>query len=316
MILQIILLLVGFALLIYGAEILVRGASSIATNLGMSPILVGLTVVAFGTSAPELFVSVEAALFDKVDVAVGNIVGSNICNILAIVGVAILVKPLKIDFGVRRKDSPLMLLTALVFWLISLNNEISRIEGVFLLAGIIAYLLISYKQHKNDLKEETSEEDLNDKGVLFNTFLILVGLAGLVFGADLIVKSAVFIAKIFHVSDLVIGITVVAFGTSLPEFAATVIAARKNQGNMALGNALGSNVFNVLCVIGITSIIKPLPVIGHALNFDIPFMFFSCLLVSVLLWYKEVLGKFIGVMLLLIYLAYVTYLAIGSQVTV
>lgn len=308
MLLKVILLLFGFALLIYGAEILVKGASRIASELGMSPILVGLTVVAFGTSAPELFVSAEAALLDKVDVAVGNIVGSNICNILAIVGLALLVSPLKLDYGVRKKDTPLMLGTILIFYLSAFNGVISRLEGALFFSGIILYLYLSYKQHKHDLDDVEAKISDPSASIYKSIALIIFGLAGLVIGADFIVENAVFIAKYYNVSDLIIGITVVAFGTSLPECAATVIAARNNQGNMALGNAVGSNVFNVLCVIGITAMIKPLPVGEEALRLDFPFMFASCFLVTALLWFRPKLGRGTGLTLLAIYIAYILFL--------
>ena len=310
-----LLLFVGLVVLVVGADSLIRGASNVAKHFGISALVVGLTVVAFGTSAPELFVSVAAAFRGSADVAVGNVLGSNLFNILVIVGITSLLAPVEIGKAVIHREMPIMLAVLGAFLFVSWDLTITRVEGIALFSGLLGYLYLNYwlvkrgrvklEEIEAGLEEAKSSESPN----MFKqaTFIIL-GLAGLVYGADLIVTNAVVIAKSLGVSDLIIGITLVAAGTSLPELATTVVAAWKGEPDLAIGNAVGSNVFNVLCVIGLTSVVTPLSVNPIARGFDLPYMFIACFLVWPLMYWRRTLRKLDGIFMLAGYAVYLVLL--------
>jgi cation:H+ antiporter len=272
--------LAGLVALVGGAELLVRGASRIASALGISPLVVGLTVVAFGTSSPELAVSVGAALNGQADIAVGNVVGSNIFNVLFILGLSALIAPLVVAQQLIRLDVPLMIGCAVLLLLFALDGSIGRAEGALLFAGIVAYtgFLVWQSRREQDPAVVAEYAEAYPASAarrwLLDGSLIVIGLALLVVGANWLVEAAVTFARQLGVSELVIGLTVVAAGTSLPEVAASVVAALKGERDIAVGNVVGSSIYNVLAVLGATALVAPagIAVAPSVLSFDLPVM--------------------------------------------
>lgn len=273
-------LLGGLVLLVLGAEWLVKGAARLAAGFGVAPLVIGLTVVAFGTSAPELAVSVSAAYSDSADIALGNVVGSNICNILLILGLSALIAPLVVHRQLVILDVPLMVGISVLVLLLGLDGAIGRIDGIVLFAGLLAYVFFLMRQSKKGggavagELDEVLEEAAAPSSTATNGLLIVLGLLALVGGSKLFVGGAVTIAKLLGLSELVIGLTVIAVGTSLPEIATSVMAVARGQRDIAVGNAVGSNLFNLLSVLGIASMVAPhgITVPVAALHFDLPVM--------------------------------------------
>jgi cation:H+ antiporter len=279
---SVVSLVIGMIVLIGGAEFLVRGASRLAARTGISPIVIGLTVVAFGTSAPELAVSLQSAWDDKADLAIGNVVGSNIANVLLVLGLAAgLGGGLVVAQRIVRIDVPLMIAASVVVWLMALDGQLNRVDGAILVAGLALYTVwtvVAARRPDPDVEDEydagLSFERVRASSAGTDTALVLVGLAGLVLGARMLVGGASDIARDLGVSDLVIGLTVVAVGTSMPEIATSVLAAIRGERDLAVGNAVGSNLFNLMSVLGLSAVISPLPltVTEGARSFDIPIM--------------------------------------------
>ena len=297
-----VILLGGLVGLLFGGEALVRGSVGIARRLAIAPLLIGLTVVGFGTSTPELLVSVDAALRGVPDIAIGNIVGSNIANILLIVGLSALVWPIRVLGGTLRRDTGVMMAAALVlipvFWL----GAIGRLSGAVLVAGLIAYLVWAYLRPGAG----KAEDDPSPMVPLWQSALwVAVGLVALMLGARLLVDGAVSIARGYGVSEAFIGLTIVAVGTSLPELATSLIAALRRQSEIAIGNIVGSNIFNVFGILGVTAVIAPIPVAPRFLTFDLPVMIAVSLVLTGLLLTRQVIGRGVGVALLAGYAAYV-----------
>lgn len=296
-----ILLGAGLLGLLLGGESLVRGAVDIARTLAMPPLLIGLTVVGFGTSTPELLVSVDAALRGVPDIAIGNVVGSNIGNILLIVGLTALIWPIRVTGQTLRRDLSVMIVAALsllpLFWM----GFIPRLAGVALVAGLAAYLVWAYLAPRG-----TPEPDVAapPKPVWQALAWLLFGLAALMLGARLLVDGAVNIAQAFGLSEAFIGLTIVAVGTSLPELATSCIAALRRQSDIAIGNIVGSNIFNVLGILGATAIITPISVADRFLVLDLPVMLAASGLLAVLLLVRSGVGRSGGAALLLAYGAY------------
>jgi len=254
--LNIVLILIGFAILVVGGELLVRGAVALARRLRLSPLVIGVTVVGFGTSAPELATSLVAALEDAPGIAVGNIVGSNIANILLILGLAAVMMPIVVDRTALQRDSVALIAATLAAVAILFLGEASRLAGFVLFAGLIAYLTYVIRTSpRPDADEETVMV-----GAGFAAAYLAGGLVGMIGGAMLLVQGAVALAEAAGVSEAVIGLTIVAVGTSLPELVTSVIAARKGEGDIALGNVIGSNIFNILGILGLTALIAPITV--------------------------------------------------------
>ncbi|MGF1571847.1 MAG: calcium/sodium antiporter [Sumerlaeia bacterium] len=310
--------ILGLAILTGGAEFLVRGASQFSRRLGVAPLIVGLTVVAFGTSAPELAVSVKSALAGQADIALGNVLGSNILNILLILGLSALIVPLTISRQLVQVDLFVMIGSAVLAWLFALDGSISRIEGLILFAGIFCYLAFQFKLAKankalaDSLIEEGTEKPLPAKlsAYVFDFIIATVGLIMLVYGANMMVNSAVIIARNLGISELVIGLTIVAVGTSMPEVAASLMASLRGERDLAVGNIVGSNIFNILAVLGPTAAISKsgIGVSPSALQFDFPFMLlvsFICL--PIFFTGKEITRKE-GALLLACYIAYTVIL--------
>ncbi|MDD9175543.1 MULTISPECIES: calcium/sodium antiporter [Aliivibrio] len=287
-----LLLIVGLSLLVWGADKLVFGSAALAKNYGISPLVIGMTILAMGSSAPEMMVSAAAALDGKTDTAVGNVIGSNIANIALILGITAIIKPLAISSGIIRRELPLMLIVTLLAGAIMYNNYLGFYEGVLLIvlfaAFIIAMLYISKSEQQNGdilLEEQESEipEGVDNKIALF---WVVVGLILLPVGANMLIDNAVVIAKFFGMSDLVIGLTIIALGTSLPELAASVAGVLKGEDDMAAGNIIGSNVFNILAVMGLPALINPSAISPDLMSRD----FYVMMGVSVLLLFMA-LGK-------------------------
>lgn len=264
---EIVLYLVGgLVLLFIGAEGLIRGSSNLAIKIGITPLVVGLTVVAFGTSAPELVVSLKAALIGNSSIALGNVIGSNIANIAFILGVAALIRPLDVHANVIMREIPIMIGISILLIILLLDGELGLIDGIIFVAGIVVYTIVNIilaRKEKNPEVDAEFKEGLESKlGVPISIVFMIVGLGLLILGANLFVQSAIAIAKLFHLSDAVIGLTIVAVGTSLPELITSIVAAYKKEADIAIGNVVGSNIFNILSILGITAIIIPISSAG------------------------------------------------------
>ncbi|GIU03595.1 calcium/sodium antiporter [Shewanella glacialipiscicola] len=295
----------GFIILTLGAEALVRGASSIALRLGITPLIIGLTIVAFGTSAPELAVSVKSALAGNSGIALGNVIGSNIANIGLILAITALIRPIQVQSQVVKRDIPLMILASMLFWGLLLDGELSLIDGVVLLSLLIGYLAFSYISSKNSNEEEEIEAGPNNP--LLSALFIVVGISMLVGGGILFVNGAVDLAKTFGVSEVIIGLTIVAIGTSMPELVTSVIAALKGQSDIAIGNIVGSNIFNILGILGITAIVQPVSSLGFQ-PIDFIVMLAFAVIILPFAWTGLRIGRREGTVLLLGYLGYMGYL--------
>lgn len=312
---SVLLFFVGLALVVIGADILVDGASGVARRVGLSEFVIGLTIVGMGTSAPEMVVSLLGALEGKGDVAVGNVVGSNIFNTLLILGLTAVLLPIGITSGNRKRDIPMNLLVTVLFIFLGLEatlfgfgtDGLSRVDGLILIGLFIVYMVYSFLGGKDQATEEASAQ----KPVWLNLVMILGGLAALTFGGNLFVNNATFIASELGVSEKFIAITILAGGTSLPELATCVAAAAKKKGQLALGNILGSNIFNILLILGLSSAIKPLSF--EKINLvDMGMLLLSALvLLPCLLPKKGKLGVADGIIFLLVWIGYMAYLIVN-----
>ncbi|MBI2423343.1 MAG: calcium/sodium antiporter [Candidatus Hydrogenedentes bacterium] len=314
-------LAVGLVLLTAGAEFLVRGASHLAALAGVSSLVIGLTVVAFGTSAPEFAVSLNSAFHDQSDIALGNVVGSNIFNVLFILGVCALILPLRVDSQLVRWDVPLMIGVSVLLFLMCLDGEIGRVNGALLFAGIVAYTAYSIWKSRSEsaaVKAEYEQEfGVHEKPSVsvfaWNLGLVVTGLVLLVVGARLFVDGAVTIAEAFGVSQLVIGLTVVAAGTSLPEVATSIVATIRGERDIAIGNVVGSNIFNILSVLGAASLAKPIHVASSALWVDIPVMLGVALICLPIFFTGLLIRRWEGLLFLGLYVLYTTYLILHAS---
>lgn len=314
MFVQILILAAGLLLILLGANFLVDGSSSIARKFGLSEFVIGLTIVGIGTSAPEMVVSFLSAFQGKADMAVGNIVGSNIFNTLLILGVTALISPLVITRNNLKRDIPMNILATVLLIVLGINqtifgignNALSRIDGLVLLLLFAAYMFFSFK---NDVAEEDESEDVKTYSMPVSLVFIIGGLAGLIFGGRLFVGSATELAKMFGVSDAFIAITVMAGGTSLPELATCIVAAAKGKGQLALGNILGSNISNILLILGGSALIKPLMIEGiTTIDLGVVLLSSIFILASAYLFEKKKLDRVEGFLLLVIEAAYFTWL--------
>jgi cation:H+ antiporter len=315
-----LLLLGGFVLLVGGGELLVRGASGIARAVGLSPLIVGLTVVSFATSAPELAVTVDAAVSGAPGLAVGNVVGSSIANILLVLGISALVTPLVVRSRVVKLDVPVMIALSVAFYLMALDGTISTLDGALLLGALFVYVvrtvMSSRRSHRDAVAGNARiEGDDRPRPVWQDVLLVAGGVGMLVLGAGWLVDSATAIAGALGISDLVIGLTVVAIGTSLPELATSVIAVRRGEGDLAVGNVVGSNIFNIGSVLGLTAVISPggVPVAEAAVGFDIPFMVVVALALLPIVYTGAAVARWEGGLFLGYYIAYTAYLLLDSD---
>lgn len=319
-----VLFILGFFLLIGGAEFLVRGASALAIAVGISPLVVGLTVVAYGTSAPELAVTINATFNGQSDLALGNVVGSNIANILLVLGISAAVATLVVRTQLVRQEIPLMIVASILVLLFGLDGRIGRIDGAILVVGAVSYTFYVVRKSRQEVKmlEAKFADDYNaDKKhaevtgkLALHLGMIVLGLFLLVTGADWLINGAVAIAEIFGVSKLVIGLTIVAVGTSLPEIATSVMSSLKNQRDIAVGNAVGSNLFNILLVLGLTALVSPDGVLVNrtALTFDIPVMIAVAIAALPIFFTNYRIDRWEGFLFLGYYMAYTTYLVLNA----
>jgi cation:H+ antiporter len=320
----IVALVVGLVGLVGGAELLVRGAATIASRLGIAPVIIGLTVVAFGTSMPELAVSMSASFGGNVDVAFGNVVGSNIGNILLILGASAVVGGLAVQQRIIRFDIPLLVGVSAIVFAMSFDNTIGRLDGTVLFVGVVAYTGWLVRAARNERADvvaeyadsvETLEAGAADRTVLFDVGLVVAGLTVLVVGSQLLVGSATDIAEAAGVSDLVIGLTVVAIGTSLPELATSITAAVRGQRDIAVGNVIGSNLFNLMSVLGLTSMASSdgVPVADVSLRLDLPVMMAATVVLVPIVWNGFEIKRWEGLVLIAFYAVYVTYLVLDAS---
>ncbi len=315
-------LVAGLVLLIAGAELLVRGAARLAAAFGISPLVIGLTVVAFGTSSPELAVSLQSAAAGQADIALGNVVGSNIFNILLILGISAAIIPLVVAQQLVRLDVPIMIGISVLVYLFGLNGQIGRLEGALLFAGIVAYTLFLIRQSRKESKEiqdeyaqEYSDRQLHSaRQYIVNAVFVVAGLALLILGARWLVDSAVSLAQALGLSELIIGLTIVAAGTSMPEVATSIVAAARGERDIAVGNVVGSNIFNILAVLGLTSLLAPngVSVPAPALAFDIPVMIAVAVACLPIFFTGFKVARWEGWLFLAYYAIYVLYLILDA----
>ena len=318
---QVLMFALGLTVLVVGADVLVRGASRLAVSFGVSPLVVGRTVVAFGTSAPEMAVSVGSALAGSPDLALGNVVGSNICNVLLILGISALITPLLVDEQIIRQEIPIMIGVSALLVVMALDGHLGLVESIVLFALVIAYtvfLIVQSRRASKAVQEEFGTDlptSAWDRHWAVQVGLIATGLVMLIVGADWLVEAAVAFARAFGVSDLVVGLTVVAVGTSMPEIATSIVAAMRGQRDIAVGNVVGSNIFNILAVLGASGIASGtgLPVSEAARNFDLWVMLavaFACL--PIMITGREI-ARWEGGVFLAYYAAYTAWLVLQAQ---
>ncbi len=321
---SIVFFVAGLVLLVIGAEALVKGASRLAAAFRVSPLIIGLTVVAFGTSAPELAVSIKAAFADQASIAIGNVVGSNIFNVLFILGLSALIVPLVVSAQLIRLDVPLMVALSVVVFVMAMDGSISRMDGLILVAGLIAYVLFLIAQSRRDNaaadaaaacdNPEELADAVNNPRWILNLSLVFGGLALLVLGSRWLVDAAIEFAQYFGVSELVIGLTIVAAGTSMPEVVTSIVAALRGERDIAVGNVVGSNIFNLMGVLGVSSVVAPsgIAISDAVIAFDLPIMLavaFACLPIF---FTGGVIRRWEGGILLGYYLLYTLYLIFAS----
>ncbi len=306
----------GLLLLILGAEVLVRGASSLAARMGISPLIIGLTVVAFGTSSPELAVSLKAAIDDQAGIAIGNVVGSNLFNVLFILGVSALIVPLVVAKQLIRFDIPLMIGLSVVVLLMALDGGIERLDGLLLVAGLGGYLVwLFFQNQRSKLDSPTGDAVTRDHTHwALQVGMVVIGLVLLVLGSRWFVDGAVAFADHLGVSDQVIGLTIIAAGTSLPELVTSIIAALRGERDIAIGNVVGSNIFNILGVLGLTGLLAPsgIDVTPAMAGFDIPVMIAVALACLPICFTGGAINRWEGGVLLGYYLAYTLYLVLAA----
>lgn len=318
----VILFIIGLGLLIGGAEWLVRGASRLAAAAGISPLVIGLTIVAFGTSAPELAVSIQASLNGQADISIGNVIGSNIFNILFILGLAALIAPLIVSQQLVRLDVPIMIGVSFLLLIFSFDGKISQLDGLILFAGALGYttfaIYLGRKEGQPEVTAEYTQEYGPDKlgrgsHWLVNLGFIGLGLAALVIGSNWLVDGAVALARLFGVNELIIGLTIVAAGTSLPEVATSIVASVRGERDIAVGNVVGSNIFNILTILGLTGLITPggINVNSAALNFDMPVMVGVAVACLPIFFTDHLIARWEGGLFFGYYVAYTLYLIFG-----
>jgi cation:H+ antiporter len=320
--LTLILFVAGIVLLISGAELLVRGASRLAVTLGVTPLVVGLTVVAFGTGSPELAVGIHASIAGQADITIGNVVGSNIFNVLVVLGLSALVAPLVVSHQLVRLDVPLMVVVSLLLLFMTLNDGvIDRADGAMLLAASIGYTVLLIRISRRDKRHTEFDDAYGEPAIRqggrwpVHLLLVVLGLGLLTIGSRWLVEGAVAIAAALGVSELIIGLTVIAAGTSLPEVATSIVAGLRGERDIAVGNVVGSNLFNILVVIGSTALISPggLVVAPAAINFDMPVMIAAAVLCLPIFFVNYRIGRWEGALFLSYYIFYTMYLFLNAS---
>jgi cation:H+ antiporter len=306
-----IFLVLGLVALFIGAEGLIRGSSALALKIGITPLVVGLTVVAFGTSTPELVVSLKAALIGNSSISLGNVVGSNIANIALILGISAIIRPLDVHANIIRREIPIMIGISILLVLLLIDGELGLVDGIIFVLGIVIYTIVNItmarKEKNAEVEKEFKEGLKTGLGVPISIVMIVGGLGLMILGANLFVTSSISIAKVIGVSDAIIGLTIVAVGTSLPELITSVVAAYKHESDIAIGNIVGSNIFNILGILGITALI--ISVSSSGINYiDFGAMLFAALILLPLSKTGFRITRLEGLFLVLGYAAYIYYL--------
>jgi cation:H+ antiporter len=322
MLTTILLFILGLIVLIAGAELLVRGSSRLAAAFGVSPLVIGLTIVALGTASPEIAVSIQAATSGQGDITIGNVIGSNIFNILFVLGVSALIAPILIAEQLIRLDAPIMIGISILAYLLVLDGRLDLWDGALLFTGVVAYTVFSFRQSRKEsteVQEEYAQEYATKEpstlaNILRNIVFVIMGLGLLVLGARLLVDAATLIAEAMGVSQLIIGLTIVAIGTSLPEVATSLVAALKGESDIAVGNAVGSNIFNLLGVLGVAGLVAPdgIVVTGQVLRFDFLVMLFVAFIILPIFYVDNKISRFEGGVLFSYYVAYTLYLVLHA----
>ncbi len=312
MVTTVVLLIIGLIVLIVGGDYLVRGSSSIALRLHLSPLVVGLTIVSFGTSAPELLISVQSAIKGSPDITMGNVVGSNICNLALVLGLTAVINPVKVQPNSIKIDWPMTMGASILLYLVVREGLLSALEGVIFLIAISIYLVLIIRQSRIDIKSQKLNAQNNEElpeapssQFWKDIFFIILGCVALYYGSEWFVTSSKDLAISIGVEERVVGLTVVALGTSLPELVTAAVASYKGETDLALGNLMGSNIFNILSILGITAIITPVYVNAEILNKDIIWMLLITLIILPLMIIRRVVGRADGVVLLIVYAVYV-----------
>ncbi len=312
MVTTVVLLIIGLIVLIVGGDYLVRGSSSIALRLHLSPLVVGLTIVSFGTSAPELLISVQSAIKGSPDITMGNVVGSNICNLALVLGLTAVINPVKVQPNSIKIDWPMTMGASILLYLVVREGLLSALEGIIFLIAISIYLVLIIRQSRIDIKSQKLNAQNNEElpeapssQIWKDIFFIILGCVALYYGSEWFVTSSKDLAISIGVEERVVGLTVVALGTSLPELVTAAVASYKGETDLALGNLMGSNIFNILSILGITAIITPVYVNAEILNKDIIWMLLITLIILPLMIIRRVVGRADGVVLLIVYAVYV-----------
>ncbi len=305
-----LLLILGMFALIKGADLFVDGSSSIAKKLKVPAVIIGLTIVSLGTSLPEAAVSITASLSGSNDLALSNITGSNIFNLMIVAGVCIILKPITFSREMIKRDFPVALSASVLLLVFILDGVISRIEAAIFLVGCIVYIVVLIKE-ANKNKHNSTEPVIAVVPVWRSVLLIIIGVSAIILGGDLVVDNAVAIARNFGLSETVIGLTIVAIGTSLPELVTSIVAAKKGESDLAMGNAVGSCILNILFIMGASALISPIAVAGDAL-FHVGFMLFSTALLYVLILTLKTAGRKEGILSVLVYAAYMVIVMMGQ----
>lgn len=301
---ELFLLILSLVILYFGAEWLVSGGASIAVRLGISPLIIGLTIVSIGTSAPELVVSAKAAMMGQSALSIGNVLGSNLFNVCVILGISAIIYPLYVKRQLLKLDVPVMILTSLLFLLLFLDGAISRIEAILFIVAFLVYMVYLFAASRKHAGTDNEEDKIKTyKHWLIDVLLITLGFVALIYGSNLLVDNAVIIAQKLGMSEALIGLTIVAAGTSMPELATSVVAAMKKRSDIAIGNVVGSNIFNILFILGVAGLINPI----HTLDINIMDSLFV-VGVSLLLWilmkFSSRINRWQGLFLLLVYGGY------------
>ena len=316
-----LVLILGLATLIVGGEFLVKGAVGIAKKFHVSTLVIGMTVISFGTSAPELIVSIKAALSGNPEIAIGNVVGSNIANIALVLGITVMIFPIVVDRNSKVLDWPMMMLASLLFYIFSLffgnGFIIMRWEGALLfiiLVGFVYYLVSnSRKKNKLALAEVDAEIDAVSDNIWKSLGFLTIGIIGLYYGADWLLKSAVEIALSLGMSKSVVGLTIVAFGTSVPELVTSAVAAFRKETDISIGNLIGSNIFNIMAVIGITAMVKPIKISEEVINYDFLCMLAISAMLLPLMIVGQKLSRFKGIILFATYVVYILLIFLNQS---
>ena len=303
---QVIILLAGAVLLYIGSEALVKGSSSTAFLFAVKPVIVGLTIVSLATSAPELLVSLVASMKGSGDISIGNILGSNVINIALVLGLTALISKVEVNKSIVRFELPYMVAVSVLFWFLCKDCRIGIFDGVILLSLLVLFLIIGIKNAKDKNNSGGPRAEKSFKVLFKNGVFIITGIIGLAWGADLVVRKAIFIAEAIGLSQAFIGISVVAVGTSLPELATSVVAAAKGEGDISVGNIVGSNLFNICLVMGSVGILNPARINCSLLYFEIPFMILLAVLLYIASLMKNRLNTFTGVIFILFFIGYIS----------